>query len=286
MKECIIQTSEKVLGRGRQKQPDWFMEAVDDLQPLLEQTNAAHRRFLQSGTPSSKKEFRHRQRVVKQAVDAAKEAWICKVAGEAEAAEKDSQRKWRCIRQLQLTYSGRKPRRPTAILKRDGELAANSEEIKQQWHGHFEEILNVPSDLSPEVIEEMPSLLHHLELDDPPTMEELIAALNALKRGKAGGKTGLLPEMLLYGGAGLYDRLLQVMQDVWRSERVVDDWKNAVIVPIPKKGDLRKCDNWRGISLLDVAGKVFARVIQARLQAIAEGILPESQCGFWEGERV
>ena len=67
-------------------------------------------------------------------------------------------------------------------------------------------------------------------------MEELIAALNALKRRKAGGQTGLLPEMLLYGGAGLYDRLLQVMQDVWRSGRVVDDWKNAVTVPIPKKG--------------------------------------------------
>jgi len=102
-----------------------------------------------------KKEFRHRQRIVKQAVDAAKEAWICKVAGEAEAAEKDSQRKWRCIRQLQLTYNGRKPRRPTAILKRDGELAANSEEIRQQWHDHFEEILNVPSDFSPEVIERL-----------------------------------------------------------------------------------------------------------------------------------
>ena len=155
VKECIIQVSEKVLGCGRQKQADRFMEAADDLQPLLEDKNAAHRRFLQSGTPSSKKEFRHRQRIVKQAVDAAKEAWICKVAGEAEAAEKDSQRKWRCIRQLQLTYNGRKPRRPTAILKRDGELAANSEEIRQQWHDHFEEILNVPSDFSPEVIERL-----------------------------------------------------------------------------------------------------------------------------------
>ena len=39
----------------------------------------------------------------------------------------------------------------------------------------------------------------------------------------------------------------------------------------------------RVISLLDVAGKVFRRVIQARLQAIAEDILPDSQCGFWKG---
>ena len=43
------------------------------------------------------------------------------------------------------------------------------------------------------------------------------------------------------------------------------------------------CDNWREISLLDVAGKVFACVIQTRLQAIADSILPESQCGFWKG---
>ena len=43
------------------------------------------------------------------------------------------------------------------------------------------------------------------------------------------------------------------------------------------------CDNWRGISLLDVVGKVFARIIQERLQVVAERLLPESQCGFRKG---
>ncbi len=61
------------------------------------------------------------------------------------------------------------------------------------------------------------------------------------------------------------------------------DWKNAEIVPIPKKGDLMQCDNWRGISLLDVAGKLFARIIKERLDVIAEHVLPESQCGFRKG---
>ena len=56
-----------------------------------------------------------------------------------------------------------------------------------------------------------------------------------------------------------------------------------MVVPIPKKGDLRLCDNWRGISLLDVAGKVLARIIQERLQIISERVLPESQCGFRKG---
>ena len=43
------------------------------------------------------------------------------------------------------------------------------------------------------------------------------------------------------------------------------------------------CDNWRGIALLDVVGKVVARVLQERLQKLAEDELPESQCGFREG---
>ena len=41
--------------------------------------------------------------------------------------------------------------------------------------------------------------------------------------------------------------------------------------------------NWRGISLLDVVGKIFARIIKEKLQIIAETIIPESQCGFKKG---
>ena len=60
-------------------------------------------------------------------------------------------------------------------------------------------------------------------------------------------------------------------------------WRDAELVPIPKKGDLSLCDNWRGIALLDVIGKVVGRLIQSRLQAFAELKLPDSQCGFRKG---
>ena len=64
---------------------------------------------------------------------------------------------------------------------------------------------------------------------------------------------------------------------------VVQDWKDAKIVPIPKKGDLKNCDNRRGISLLDVIRKLFGHILQDRLQLITEKVLPESQCGFCKG---
>ena len=34
-----------------------------------------------------------------------------------------------------------------------------------------------------------------------------------------------------------------------------------MIVKLPKKGDLTKCSNWRGITLMVVAAKVLGRII-------------------------
>ena len=92
-----------------------------------------------------------------------------------------------------------------------------------------------------------------------------------------------VPELLIYGGPELQDRLLQLMIDMWKGGKAVKDWQDAEIIPIPKKGDLKRCDNWRGISLLDVAGKVFARILQDRLLIVAGKVLPETQCGFRKG---
>ena len=81
-----------------------------------------------------------------------------------------------------------------------------------------------------------------------------------LKRDEASGKTSILLE-LLCSGPVLQGRLLQLMQDIWKDGEVVADWKDAEVVPVPKKGGIQSCDNWHDISLLDVVGKLFAQVI-------------------------
>ena len=68
-----------------------------------------------------------------------------------------------------------------------------------------------------------------------------------------------------------------------REGYVPQEWKDVLIVPIPKKGDLSSYENWRGISLLDVGGKLFTKIIQQRLQTVAERVLPDTQCGFRSG---
>ena len=69
---------------------------------------------------------------------------------------------------------------------------------------------------------------------------------------------------------------------MWAEEKVPSEWRNVTLIPIPKKGDMSQCDNWRGISLLGVL-EVFAKVVQKRLQEVVEEIVPDSQCGFRRG---
>ena len=63
---------------------------------------------------------------------------------------------------------------------------------------------------------------------------------------------------------------------------MVKNWQDEEVVPIPKKGVLRKCENLRGITQLDVVGKIFAWILQDRLLVVTE-VLPESQCRFRKG---
>ena len=55
------------------------------------------------------------------------------------------------------------------------------------------------------MIDTLPLLPPHLDLDMPPTKEELMQALTKLKMRKAGGKAGVLPELILHGGVDLWD---------------------------------------------------------------------------------
>jgi len=60
----------------------------------------------------------------------------------------------------------------------------------------------------------------------------------------------------------IVEKLVELFDLVWSDRCVVRDWCNALIVSlIPKKGNLKLCDNWRGISLLDIVRKILGRIV-------------------------
>ena len=63
--------------------------------------------------------------------------WISELANIAEKTGKDGKQRWTCIRQLQMTHAGRRPTRPTAMWKENGEVTRSPEKVKQRWHDQF-----------------------------------------------------------------------------------------------------------------------------------------------------
>ena len=51
-------------------------------------------------------------------------------------------------------------------------------------------------------------------------------------------------------------------------------------IPIPKKGDTKKCSNYRILSLIPHPSKILLKIILNRLIPQAEQILAEEQAGF------
>ena len=67
---------------------------------------------------------------------------------------------------------------------------------------------------------------------------------------------------------------------IFSEEKIPTEWKEGIIVKLPKKGQLTDCNNWRGINLLSVPGKILSRIILDRIKDDVDKILREEQSGF------
>ena len=71
-----------------------------------------------------------------------------------------------------------------------------------------------------------------------------------------------------------------IIERLSEEEVVSEDWKEGFLVKLPKNGDQSECDNYRGIVLLSVPGKVLNRIMLEKLKAAVNRKLRDHQAGF------
>ena len=151
----------------------------------------------------------------------------------------------------------------------------------ERWVEHYSELYSRENKVDQAALDAIDRLPQMTELDDIPTQEELSMAIDRLPSGKAPGKDCIPAEVIKCGKPSLLDPLHRLLCQCWEEGAVPQDMRDANIVTLYKnKGDRGDCNNYRGISLLSIAGKLFARIVLQRLQKLADRIYPESQCGF------
>src|SRR3954453_16905142 len=123
------------------------------------------------------------------------------------------------------------------------------------------------------------------QLNAPLALQEVIAVLHNLRNGKAGGLDSLINEILKYGGNEITVATWRLCEETFRLLNIPRDWARGLIFPLFKEGDARAPDNYRGITLLSVVGKIYTTGLNARGNRWCEerNILVDEQAGFRVG---
>lgn len=172
-------------------------------------------RWLRSGENSDRKRYVAQRRVVAGTVKRAKNGWLQEKAKSVEVgmlSGGSGRNAWRCVREIQKGRSGLRPVMTRVIRKPSGEVCVGREESLLRWKDHFCNVLNIRSSFLDDVINEVPNHPIDESLDVPPTEDEILEVLGKMKSGKAGGKNGVLPEMIKCCGANLLDHLVELFQ--------------------------------------------------------------------------
>ena len=162
-----------------------------------------------------------------------------------------------------------------------GQVITDQGQQMERWVEHYSDLYSRETTVTPSVLGAIKCMPIMEELDVEPTMDKLSKVIDRLATGKAQGSNSIPPDLIKHCKTTLLHPLHEVLCQCWRERAVPQDMRDAKIITLYKnKGDRSDCNNYRGISLLSIIGKVYAQVLLICLQRLAERIYPESQCGF------
>ena len=164
------------------------------------------------------------------------------------------------------------------------------ENFKQHFQTLNQVFREIPVDFDPSVILEpdvgaleTPDLE---ELNRQFTKSDIEKLIKKLKNGKSAGCDNILNEFLKNSPETVIETITNLFNLVLKTGVVPSNWCVGVIIPLFKnKGSINNVDNYKGITLLSVIGKLFTSALNERLGKFLDntGVRGEEQAGFRAG---
>ena len=261
----------RMVGGTRKRQTPWWTE---EMRIAVKKKVKSLRKWLRHKTPETRLEYVIERRNVDRLKRTLKEkSW----KDLTEELKEDFTRNKKLI--YRLSKSFRNPRnRNRNIADENGELITEPEQVNEKWTEYFSNLLNVPQD---ELIDEEEEVVEiEINPEDTVTMTEMKEAMKEMSNRKACGTDGLPIELFREASENIRVLLLDIINQSWLEGISPEEWGKQTICPFFKKGDPTKCENYRGISLINHAAKLYERILEKRARAIIEPQLGEWQHGF------
>ena len=103
--------------------------------------------------------------------------------------------------------------------------------------------------------------------------EEVEEVVHSLKAGKSPGVDNFPCELLKIGSEETTSVPTAICKKIWETKEWPKEWSQSFVIPLPKKGYLKQCQNYRVIRIISHPNKIMLRIILNRLKAKAEKLL-------------
>ena len=254
LKVAATEAAKKTVRFKKNKREDWFDSNNVEIQDLLNRKHAAYAKLQQCPwSPKLKNNFQELKRKAQRELRRLRDQWWKDRANHLQhLADRNDKRFYGELKKV----IGPTHVCSTPLRSEDGQLVTGKTEILDRWKRHFNSLLNRDTTVDVAALDALPQQSFHQDMEEAPTREEVESAIKSLKLGKAAGPNGLAAEFYQRGGDVFMEEIVKVILHIWDTEIVPKELKDANIVTIFKrKGDKTDCGNWRGISLLCIAGK-------------------------------
>lgn len=262
------------------RRTEWY---DDECHAAVLKRNVAREKTLQRrATRANTENFQQTRKDAKKVLRKKKRQWAKEKLEQIE----EMQNKKEVRAMFQGTREIKKGFQPRSSFCKDkaGCMIGDEKGIMERWVEYFEDLLNDTEEMILEPrdqgSEDQMEGADEEETVPEVTLNEVKDAISLMRNNRAPGEDGIPAELFKYGGEEVMRSMYTLIRSIWESEQIPEDWNTAVICPIHKKNDKTVCSNYRGISLLNVAYKIFSKVLARRLEVYAERELGEYQCGF------
>ena len=266
IKESITTSAKESLGvQDQKKYKPWFDE---ECLGLLDRRKQAKMQWMQDPSQRNGENLNKVRRDASRHFRKKKKGYL-----KAKIEELENNSKIKNIRDIYRGINdfkkGYQPR--TDIVKDEkGDLVADSHSILARWRNCFSQLLNVHG-----VNEIGQAETHTAEpLVPEPSVFEVELAIEKLKNHKSPGIDQIPAEMIKAGDSTIRREIYKLIISIWNKERMPEEWKESIIMPIYNKGDKTDCNNYRGISLLPTTYKILSNILLSRLSPYIEKIIP------------